>query len=124
MSEISGGGYQYPKAVLDAVGKRYLVEHWESDDGLTWYDKYSDGWVEQGGKIPAVGGTTNVPLLIEMSDKNYTIFTTQYQDIDRGWADNFLVSSVTTTSFDVRTAGAASSFENNSVYWSAKGFAV
>lgn len=35
MPEISGGGYQYPKAVLDAIGKRYLVEHWESDDGLT-----------------------------------------------------------------------------------------
>lgn len=54
MPEISGGGYQYPKAVLDAVGKRYLVEHQEAEDGSWWYDLYSDGYLKQGGVTKAL----------------------------------------------------------------------
>ena len=57
MSEISGGGYQYPKAVLDAMGKRYLVEHQEAEDGSWWYDLYSDGFIRQGGKLPLIQTT-------------------------------------------------------------------
>ncbi|MDM8227749.1 hypothetical protein [Parasutterella secunda] len=54
-------------AVLDATNKRYLVEHWESDDNLTWYDKYNDGWVEQYGIIRNLGNISvkNVDLPIE-----------------------------------------------------------
>lgn len=33
-----------------------VVETWRSADGLSWYRKYSDGWVEQGGLV-SNGGT-------------------------------------------------------------------
>ena len=39
------------KAVLDNIGRRYLVEHWESEDGLQEYDLYSDGRLVQGGLL-------------------------------------------------------------------------
>lgn len=29
----------------------FIVETWRSDDGLSWYRKYSDGWIEQGGTL-------------------------------------------------------------------------
>lgn len=32
--------------------RRYVKETGKSSDGLGWYRKWSDGWIEQGGKIP------------------------------------------------------------------------
>ena len=30
----------------------HITETWKSTDGRSWYRKWSDGWIEQGGKIP------------------------------------------------------------------------
>jgi hypothetical protein len=38
--------------------KIFLIETYISDDGNSWYRKYSDGWIEQGGK--ALSGNTYV----------------------------------------------------------------
>ena len=48
-----------------------VVEKQEPTAGnsYTWYRKYSDGWVEQGGRIAS--GITSISLLIEMSDTEY-----------------------------------------------------
>lgn len=51
------------KAVLDATGKRYLVEHQEAEDGSWWYDLYSDGFIRQGG-------------LVDMPNVEYTMTAT------------------------------------------------
>lgn len=32
--------------------RRYVKETGKSSDGTSWYRKWSDGWIEQGGKIP------------------------------------------------------------------------
>ena len=45
-------------AVLNAVGKRYLVESWKSDDDDTWFNRYSDGFIEQGGQTSTNGDVT------------------------------------------------------------------
>lgn len=45
--------------MLENIGRRYLVEHTEADDGSWWADRYSDGWVVQGGE--AQSGTYNSP---------------------------------------------------------------
>lgn len=50
-----------------------------SDNDYTWYRKYSDGWVEQGGRtssVYAASGTTQT-LPIEMTDTNYQVMVTQ-----------------------------------------------
>ena len=56
-------------AVLSAVGKRYLVEHDEAEDGSWWYDLYSDGWLVQGGLLKA--GELTLPK--SYRDMNFTI---------------------------------------------------
>ena len=62
-------------AVLDATNKRYLVEHTEgtNDNGTWWADRYSDGWVEQGGKASPDDSRviTNVVFPIPFRDKDY-----------------------------------------------------
>lgn len=40
-----------------------------ADNNYTWYRKYADGWVEQGGRIAS--NTTSVTLLVAMSDSDY-----------------------------------------------------
>lgn len=59
-------------AVLDAVGKRYLVEHTEAEDGSWWADRYSDGFVVQSGtQTGKLDALPEVTLPIEMKNENY-----------------------------------------------------
>lgn len=44
----------------------HIVETWDASDGSSWYRKYSDGWVEQGGQLASKSwnwGTTWVVTL-------------------------------------------------------------
>lgn len=50
----------------------FVIESWISDDGLSWYRKYSSGWVEQGGMLSGTSATVTLP--IEMANTNYNIF--------------------------------------------------
>lgn len=58
-------------AVLGAIGKRYLVEHWESEDGTQEYDLYSDGYLKQ--VVILTGAMTEVVFPKEFSNLNYKI---------------------------------------------------
>lgn len=51
-------------------GTAHIVETWKSSDGSSWYRKYSDGWIEQGGMakntsitFPCVFSTTNYNIV-------------------------------------------------------------
>ena len=63
------------KPVLNA--KAYITETWSN--GTSWYRKYSDGWVEQGGEF-AKPRDINVTVTFPVAFKNtnYTISTPQY----------------------------------------------
>ena len=55
----------------------HIVATWQSEDGLSWYRKYSDGWIEQGGKTKNVtnaGITVTMPLAF--SSTNYRVLAT------------------------------------------------
>ena len=47
--------------LLEAFKNKHgvLVASWKASDGSSWYRKYSDGWIEQGGS--ANGGTYGSP---------------------------------------------------------------
>jgi len=48
-----------------------------SENNYTWYRKYSDGWVEQGGHASSVPyGGTNITFPIPFSNSNYALFFT------------------------------------------------
>ena len=56
----------------DGITVKYVTETF--NDNTNWYRKWSDGWLEQGGKIPAGNGTYT--FLVPFSDANYSIVTT------------------------------------------------
>lgn len=55
--------------------RRYVKETGKSSDGLGWYRKWSDGFIEQGGRITSV--TTTIPLHTAFTNTNYTISSSQ-----------------------------------------------
>lgn len=63
------------KPILNA--KAYITETWSN--GTSWYRKYSDGWVEQGGKYTKERDTNiTVTFPVAFKDTSYTIATSQY----------------------------------------------
>lgn len=82
--------------------------------GTSWYKKYSNGWVEQGGTFTSLYNQA-VTLIVPMKDTNYTILTSK-----TSWGSAvIIVDTVTTTSFKVygRGQGGSGFSENVSGYW-------
>lgn len=55
--------------------RRYVKETGKSSDGMGWYRKWSDGFIEQGGRITSV--TTTISLHTAFTNTNYTISSSQ-----------------------------------------------
>lgn len=71
--DVSGGATVYTKTQVDTgfVAKGHEIIEFQaptSGNNYTWYRKYADGWVEQGGSSGY--GTINLP--VTMADSNYT----------------------------------------------------
>ena len=98
----------------------HIVEKQDPSDqnGYTWYRKWSDGWVEQGGYFAAVVNQTQINLPIEMSDANYIILLGQVAGGAYTMAVNSGGGMKTTTGFKTysNVAGTAS--------WQASGMAA
>lgn len=104
---------------LVAMGKNsgYVTEMHQ--DGSSWYKKYSNGWVEQGGTFTSLYDQA-VTLIVPMKDTNYTILTSK---TSMGSAV-VIVDKVTTTSFNVlgRGQGGSGFGESVSGYWYVAGW--
>lgn len=70
-------GEKGPKGDKGDAGTAYITQTWIS--GTSWYRKYSDGWIEQGGEFTK-NRDTNVTVTFPVAFKNtdYTIATSQY----------------------------------------------
>ena len=55
--------------------RRYVKETGNSSDGMGWYRKWSDGFIEQGGRITSP--TTTISLHTAFTTTNYTITASQ-----------------------------------------------
>ena len=63
------GGIEIPTLVA--------VQRPTADNDYTWYRKWSDGWVEQGGiSVYTSDADYTVSLPVEMTDTNYTVLMT------------------------------------------------
>lgn len=90
----------------------FIVETWVSDDGLSWYHKYNNGWIDQGGY-----STTDVcSFAVPFSDTNYTL-TVGYNRGGQATSGNLnYIKAWTTTSFTQhRDSGQCT-------WWRASGF--
>lgn len=73
----------------------HIIETWRSDDGSSWYRKWSDGWIEQGGNVSKNGIT--ITLCKSFSNAEYSVFISANKNSSASGATNF--SNRTTTSF-------------------------
>lgn len=102
-------------SLVSGVG--VILASYTSD--TSWYRKWSDGWVEQGGTFTSLYNQA-VTLIVPMKDTNYTILTSK---TSMGSAV-IIVDTVTTTSFKVygRGQGGSGFGENVSGYWYVAGW--
>lgn len=55
--------------------RRYVKETGKSSDGNSWYRKWSDGWIEQGGTLqPSSANFESFSFPVEMKGVNFSIF--------------------------------------------------
>lgn len=118
-------------AVLEALGKRYLIEHGEGSDenGSYWYDRYSDGWIEQGGStwdgVTKRPTQTAIVFPIEFENTKYALVAEGWGGgpWTGGYATGFSEKTKTTTGFTFSASGSGSSLAN-SFDWRACGYAA
>ena len=92
-----------------------------AQNGYTWYRKYADGWVEQGGLQTSSSGSSGVTvtLPVAMTDANYTIVATISEQ------DYFVTClSKTTTSFQFRSVNFRGEGYNKAGSWQVSGMAA
>ena len=75
-----------PDGTLTWGGKEVLrvVESWRSEDTMTWYRKYSDGWVEQGGYAASSNQVVIFVYPIPFPSRVYSLQVTARTVGDRG----------------------------------------
>lgn len=66
-------------------------------NGTSWYRRYSNGWVEQGGAASGYGIT--VSLWVKMRDTNYTVISGKVFSGESGSSAAANIYSKTQTSF-------------------------
>ena len=66
------------QASISAIrGNPYITQTWSN--GTSWYRKYSDGWIEQGGEFTKNRDTkVTITFPVAFKNTNYTIATSQY----------------------------------------------
>ena len=86
-------------ATAPVLSAPYVVETWR--DGTSWYRKWSDGWIEQGGYY-AISHSTSAQsknLFTAFSSTDYTIVANTYGNA--AFNDNINVTAKTTTTFNI-----------------------
>lgn len=97
----------------------HIVEAFASDDGSSWYRKFSDGRVEQGGCIASPSNSQIVSLSQPFSSDDYTLLTTVVTTRNSASYDGELfVRAKTQTNF---TIGSRMT-DSTSISWLASGF--
>ena len=80
-------------------GKGVLIENYVS--GATWYRKYSDGWIEQGGQTAAWSNNpdTTITLYKAFSNTNYSVSCINIGSTKDGYTGDICLKSKATASF-------------------------
>lgn len=65
------------------MGRRYLVEHQEADDGSWMYDRYSDGWLELRIQYKVSSPTSDfsgfINFPVSFADTNYSCYVQPFK---------------------------------------------
>ena len=85
------------------------------ENNYTWYRKYADGWVEQGGICPSLGYTVTFPVV--MADVNYTVLGTA-RDTIGNYA--IRVQNITTTGMKLNSSAS----DQHEICWQVSGMSA
>ena len=96
-------------AVLGAIGKQYLVEHQEAEDGSWWYDRYSDGFIRLIITQHLVGSGITVTFPIAFTKQPVVVGIPEVNS-DQYIMFSHLPRNVTTTGFTINGASAMYNF--------------
>jgi hypothetical protein len=95
-------------------------------NNYTWYRKYADGWVEQGGVTSGNSNPKSVTFPVEMADTNYHVLGNIKNSTDNGATFTMQPRTLSTTGMDVyctyctrNDAGPSS----ETFYWEVRGMA-
>ena len=101
--------------------RRYVKETGKSSDGKSWYRKWSDGWIEQGGFTSATSGSKvrTIELRVTFSSIDYIVIAQSYAGGSPYMQyNNFHITEKSTSNFSTRTEGD----ENIACLWYACGY--
>ena len=107
-SQISANASNIASVANRPTPVRYVTETWKS--GTSWYAKYNDGWIEQGGQITG----TQITFLVPFSDTNYSVTGASTTYVNAGMSNG--IGSLTTTGCQM------GSYNNAGVRWRACGY--
>ena len=82
------------------------VQYPTAENNYTWYRKYSDGWVEQGGRLNTDVSSQTITMSVEMADTTYSIMLSIGKwsgSGTGGYAEMHAWGTRTTTNFHVDT---------------------
>lgn len=77
----------------------FIVETWKSEDGASWYRRYSDGWVEQGGHLTASKNPETISLFIPFANDKYNLQLTSGDNDDNAKINGVAVYQRTSSNF-------------------------
>lgn len=111
LMNVGGGVSADPvvSAVLGAIGKRYLVETGESEDGSQTWERYSDGFIRLTIKQQLLGSDITVTFPIEFTKQPVVVGIPEVNSAQYIMF-NHLPRNVTTTGFTINGAGAMYNF--------------
>ena len=103
----------------------HVVESWHS--GYSWYRKYSDGWMEQGGRVYCTTSTAkSITFPQAFTGTEYSVFFTVEKDTSTAidFTDDATVTtqSITSTSVDAYMYDAGKKSYSTYVRWHACGY--
>ncbi len=122
--DADGNGYcafprctTVPTTTSTAKSNLYAVIIKNYLNGDSWYRKWSDGFIEQGGKVSHTSATQTINLLQNFTTTNYNIQTTLEDSTGNRYTVQVVNSNKTTSSFQVYCG-----HTTNNYYWRACGY--
>lgn len=110
-----GDGTTFKITTQDTVNTgTYVTATWSN--GTSWYRKWSDGWIEQGGVTNTQCTYEVINLITPFTSTNYQVFGNALETTE---AHSYAIRNRTTTTFEFKGSGAVSNFDS---VWYACGF--
>ena len=127
--EIIWSGMDAPGLGLRVIKGHEVIEFQAPTSGnnYTWYRKYADGWVEQGGVTSGNSNPKSVTFPVEMANTNYYVFGNIKNSTDNGATFTMQPRTLTTTGMQVYCTYATHNDSGGSgedFYWEVKGMAA